>query len=55
MVASRFPPAPAAESDQWVRSNVQTSRDSPRPAIADGEWRRIRDAKLAQLKAAKVD
>ena len=41
----------AAEYDRWVRAKVQTSRDNPRPAIADEEWQRIRAAKLAQLKA----
>jgi hypothetical protein len=40
----------AAEYDRWVRAKVQTSRDNPRPAVAEDEWQRIRAAKLAQLK-----
>ena len=51
MVARRLPPAQAAEYDRWVRAKVQTSRDSPRPAVADDEWQSIRAARLAQLKA----
>lgn len=42
----------AAEYDRWVRAKVQTSRDDPRPAVADGEWEAIRAAKLAENKAA---
>ena len=43
----------AAEYNRWVRAKVQTSRNNPRPAVADEEWQRIRAAKLAQLKAAQ--
>ncbi len=43
----------AAEYDHWVRAKVQTSRDDPRPAVADDEWQRIRAAKLAESKAAE--
>lgn len=38
----------AAEYDRWVNAKVQSSRDDPRPAIADEEWQAIRAAKLAQ-------
>lgn len=41
----------AAEYDRWVRAKVQTSRDDPRPAVADDEWQRIRAAKLVERKA----
>ena len=36
----------AAEYDRWVRAKVQTSRDDPRPAVADDERQRIRAAKF---------
>ena len=41
----------ASEYDRWVRAKVQTSRDDPRPAVADDEWQRIRAAKLDERKA----
>lgn len=41
----------AAEYDRWVNAKVQSSRDDPRPAVADAEWQAIRAAKLAQRKA----
>ena len=41
----------AAEYEHWVRAKVQTSRDDPRPAVADDEWQRIRAAKLAERQA----
>ena len=41
----------AAQYDRWVRAKVQSSRDDPRPAVADDEWQRIRAAKLAERKA----
>ena len=41
----------AAEYDRWVNAKVQSSRDDPRPAMADAEWQAIREAKLAQRKA----
>jgi hypothetical protein len=40
----------AAEYDRWVNAKVQSSRDDPRPAIADDEWQAVRAAKLAQRK-----
>ena len=43
----------AAEYDRWVRAKVQTSRDDPRPAVADVEWQRIRAAKLAERQAVQ--
>ena len=43
----------AAEYDRWVRAKVQTSRDDPRPAVADDEWQRIRAAKLEERKAVQ--
>ena len=35
----------AAEYDRWVQAKVQASRDDPRPAIAEEEWRAIRAAR----------
>ena len=43
----------AAQYDRWVRAKVQSSRDDPRPAVADDEWQRIRAAKLAERKAVQ--
>ena len=43
----------AAEYDRWVRAKVLASRDDPRPAVADDEWRRIRAAKLAERQAVQ--
>ena len=43
----------AAEYEHWVRAKVQTSRDDPRPAVADDEWQRIRAAKLAERKVVQ--
>ena len=45
--------AGAAKHDRWVRAKVQTSRDDPRPAVADEEWQRIRAVKRAERKAAQ--
>ena len=44
--------AGAVKHDRWVRAKVQTSRDDPRPAVADEEWQRIRAVKRAERKAA---
>ena len=38
----------AAEYDRWVNAKVQSSRDDPRPAVAEAEWQAARQAKLAQ-------
>ena len=45
--------AGAVKHDRWVRAKVQTSRDDPRPAVADEEWQRIRAVKRAERKAAQ--
>ena len=43
----------AAEYEHGVRTKVQTSRNDPRPAVADDEWQRIRAAKLAERQAVQ--
>lgn len=44
----------AAEYDRWVNAKVQSSRDDPRPAVADAEWQAVRQAKLAQRQALQA-
>ena len=44
----------SAEYDRWVRAKVQSSRDSPLPAIPDDEWQNIRAAQLTKRQAAQV-
>lgn len=41
----------AAKYDRWVNAKVQSSRDDPRPAVAEVEWQPVRQAKLAQRQA----
>ena len=45
----------AAEYDRWVNAKVQSSRDDPRPDIADDAWQVVRAAKLAQRQALKSE
>ena len=44
----------AAEYDRWVNAKVQSSRDDPRPDVADAEWQAVRQAKLAQRQALQA-
>lgn len=44
----------AAEYDRWVNAKVQSSRDDPRPDVAEVEWQAVRQAKLAQRQALQA-